>query len=142
MAFHFGISAGYSFQSNLDLPLRAELMLSSSNAGPPGGEGVEAVQVSRLDTDLAVLVGGGWTAVVKGLMSAGVEGLVGPRFRLIKVSTSVYDVSENHYASGLAAKGVAGLFMTFKALRLSMRTAICLPWDRTVELWVATGYTF
>jgi hypothetical protein len=139
---HYGLAVGYALKALLDWPLRAEVSLLSSTAGPPWGAGVEAVKVSRVDLDLTLLVGADWTATSLRELRAGVEGLLGPRLRLIRVSTSVYGDSDSHYGAGVTAQGVAGLFATYGALRMSLRVAACLPWDRVVELWLTTGYAF
>jgi hypothetical protein len=140
-ALHYGLAAGGPIRSVHELA-RAEVMLSSSTDGPPWGTGVDAVKVARLNVDLVALAGVSWAFVDEGAKTLGVEALAGPRLRLTRVTTSIYGSGESHSAVAIAAKGAAGPFATYQAFRMSLRAAICVPWDRAVELWLGFGYGF
>jgi len=141
-AFHLGVAGGFSARETLGWPLRTEVMLSTSTDGPPWGKGVDAVSVSRLDVDFAFFSGAGWTLLDEGQRALGVEALVGPRVRFTEVSAHVYAVTERHLGLALAAKGLAGVFSTIGPVRLGLRLGLTAPWDRTIELWLVSGYTF
>jgi hypothetical protein len=134
------IGAGLSLHDCTDLPLRIELLLGTDLFGPPWGDGVDAVEVSRLTLDLFAAAGPSVVLLRYNGNTIGVEGLVAPGLRLTRVGTRVWSDSRATYDLGLRAHAIGGAFSTFGPWRFALRGCAGLPWDGVVQLLLVAGY--
>lgn len=134
------IGAGLSLHDCVHLPLRIELILSTDLSGPPWGDGVDAVEVSRFNLDLLAAGGPSVVLAEQGRVAVGVEALAAPGLRVTRVGTRVRSDSRVTYDVGPRLHVIAGAFSTFGPWRLALRAGTGLPWDDVVQLLLAAGY--
>ncbi|MEE8408079.1 MAG: hypothetical protein V3T05_00605 [Myxococcota bacterium] len=134
------LGAGTSLKACLDLPLRVEVGLGWDSHGAPWGRGVEALEVGRLELDLTAAAGVGLIVLQGDNRTLGLEALIGPTLRMIRVSTRVRDESQAVYRVAARVTAAAGPYATFGPWWFALRARAGLPWDDAVVAVLAVGY--
>ena len=136
--FSFGLRLGARPFGNL--PLRAELSLSTDSIARSGS--IAAVEVSPWRVESFLLVGLDRSLFHHRGADFRLQALVGPGLAIHRVTFGINE--KDHTSWGAEVRGAAqlGMSMRYRRFRLALATLGSVPFDPLARLWLGGGYAW